>query len=52
MKKIYTNPTIDTERVMVEEGIAVSPVWGEEGTAGQVSGYLGSDDPESDDFWY
>lgn len=51
MKKIYTNPTFDIERVMVEEGIAVSPVWGEEGVAGQVSDYLG-EDPSSDDFWY
>ena len=51
MKKIYTNPTVDIESVMVEEGIAVSPVWGEEGAAGQQSGYLGGD-AQSDDFWY
>lgn len=51
MKKIYTNPTIDIERVMVEEGIAASPTWGDEGAAGQTSVYLG-ENPESEDFWY
>lgn len=44
MKKTYTQPAVDVEMVMVENGIAVSPgadnsVFGYDGDAGQVSGY-------------
>ena len=45
MKKTYTQPAIDVEMVMVENGIAVSPgadtsVFGYDGEAGQESGYV------------
>lgn len=47
-KTFYTQPTIDIENVMVENGIAVSPgadnsVFGYDGEAGQESGYLTTD---------
>lgn len=44
-KTFYTQPTIDIENVMVENGIAVSPgsYYGGDGEAGQESGYLTTD---------
>lgn len=39
MKKTYTQPAVDVEMVMVENGIAVSP-FGYDGEAGQESGYV------------
>ena len=40
MKKTYTQPAVDVEMVMVENGIAVSPTaYGEAGYAGQTSDY-------------
>lgn len=41
MKKQYNEPQIYVENVVVENGIAVSPVWGNAGYAGQdgVVGY-------------
>ena len=42
MKKTYTQPAIDVEMVMVENGIAVSP-YGDLGEAGQISGYNDAD---------
>lgn len=34
-KKIYTEPTVCIENVVVENGIASSTVWGTEGMAGK-----------------
>lgn len=42
MKKTYTQPAIDVEMVMVENGIAVSP-YGDAGEAGQDSAFLDVD---------
>lgn len=44
-KTFYTQPTIDIENVMVENGIAVSPgsYYGDEGVAGQSSVFVESD---------
>lgn len=44
-KTFYTQPTIDVEMVMVENGIAVSPsadatFYSVDGDAGQTSGYV------------
>lgn len=40
MKKTYTQPAIDVEMVMVENGIAASPTaYGVAGEAGQTSDY-------------
>ena len=45
MKKTYTQPAIDVENVMVENGIAVSPTaYGDAGEAGQESMFLDFDD--------
>ena len=38
MKKIYTQPAIDIENVMVESGIAASP-YGGNGEPGQEGGW-------------
>ncbi len=51
MKKTYTQPAVDVEMVMVENGIAVSQgadatFYGVDGEAGQASGYLTADDFE------
>ena len=35
MKKQYNEPQIYVENVVVENGIAVSPAWGDAGYAGQ-----------------
>ena len=35
MKKQYTQPELYVENVVVENGIAVSPSWGDAGLAGQ-----------------
>lgn len=48
MKKTYTQPAVDVEMLMVENGIAVSEgadnsVFGFDGEAGQESGYLTTD---------
>lgn len=48
MKKTYTQPAVDVEMVMVENGIAVSPgadatFYGVDGEAGQTSGYVDAD---------
>lgn len=41
MKKTYTQPAIDVEMVMVENGIAASPTaYGLAGEAGQDSDYV------------
>ncbi len=39
MKKIYTQPAIDIENVMVESGIAASPIYGDENQPGQEGGW-------------
>ena len=39
MKKIYTQPAIDIENVMVESGIAASPNYGGNGEPGQEGGW-------------
>ena len=41
MKKIYTQPAIDIENVMVESGIAASPTptYGDENQPGQEGGW-------------
>lgn len=43
MKKIYNQPTVDIEDVMVEHGIATSP-YGDYGAAGQDSDYIDAED--------
>lgn len=43
-KTFYTEPTIDIEDVVVENGIANSP-YGEEGMPGQDSDYIDPDWP-------
>ncbi|MBQ8272812.1 MAG: hypothetical protein IJZ09_07385 [Tidjanibacter sp.] len=46
MKKQYNEPQIYVENVVVENGIAVSPVWGDYGAAGmsgnEDDGYVDS----------
>lgn len=45
MKKTYTQPAVDVEMVMVENGIAASPTaYGEAGEAGQKSVFLDFDE--------
>ena len=44
MKKTYTQPAIDVEMVMVENGIAVSTDYGDAGEAGQKSVFLDFDE--------
>lgn len=41
-KTIYTQPTIDIENVVVENGIATS--YGDAGAPGQDSGYIDGED--------
>ena len=50
MKKTYLMPTVELDEFVVEDGIAVSPTWGDAGAAGQVDAYWDYLDENGEDF--